>query len=48
MDEAIHCDRLLLMRDGSILAAASPAELLARTGADDLEGAFLALIKEEG
>jgi ABC-2 type transport system ATP-binding protein len=48
MDEAIHCDRLLLMRDGSILAAASPAELLERTGAADLEAAFLALIKEEG
>lgn len=46
MDEAIHCDRLLLMRDGGVLAAASPAELLQRTRADDLEGAFLALIKE--
>ncbi len=45
MDEAIHCDRLLLMRDGGILAAASPAELLERTGAEDLESAFLALIR---
>jgi ABC-2 type transport system ATP-binding protein len=46
MDEASHCDRLLLMRSGDILAAASPAELLRRTGARDMEGAFLRLIDE--
>jgi ABC-2 type transport system ATP-binding protein len=46
MDEATHCDRLLLMREGDILAAASPSELLERTGADDLERAFLQLIEE--
>ena len=33
MDEAVHCDRLLLMREGDILAASSPDELLQRTGA---------------
>ena len=43
MDEAERCDELLLMRDGLIVAAAPPAELLARTGASDLEDAFLAL-----
>ncbi|MEO8092553.1 MAG: ABC transporter ATP-binding protein [bacterium] len=48
MDEAIHCDRLLLMRDGDILASASPSELLERTGARDLEQAFLRLIQEGG
>jgi ABC-2 type transport system ATP-binding protein len=46
MDEAVHCDRLLLMRDGGILASATPDELLARTGARDLEEAFLRLIQE--
>jgi ABC-2 type transport system ATP-binding protein len=46
MDEAIHCDRLLLMREGDILAASSPTELLRRTGAKDLEAAFLKLIEE--
>src|ERR671911_1621843 len=46
MDEAVHCDRLLLMRDGGILATATPDELLARTGARDLEQAFLRLIQE--
>ena len=46
MDEATHCDRLLLMREGDILAASSPQELLDRTGAADIEGAFLRLIEE--
>ena len=43
MDEAARCDHLLLMRDGRLVADASPQELLARTGAADVEGAFLAL-----
>lgn len=45
MDEATRCDRLLLMRDGEILADETPAGLLAATGADDTENAFLALIR---
>ncbi|TFD82737.1 ABC transporter ATP-binding protein [Cryobacterium fucosi] len=44
MDEASRCDRLLLMRDGEILADDTPAGLLAATGTDDVEAAFLALI----
>jgi ABC-2 type transport system ATP-binding protein len=44
MDEASRCDRLLLLREGEVLADATPEELLARTGAADAEGAFLALI----
>jgi len=43
MDEAERCDELVLMRDGLIVAAEPPGELLARTGAADLEDAFLAL-----
>ena len=43
MDEAERCDELVLMREGLIVAAASPAELLSRTGAASLEDAFLAL-----
>jgi ABC-2 type transport system ATP-binding protein len=46
MDEAVHCDRLLLMREGDILAASAPGELLERTGAADMEQAFLKLIEE--
>jgi ABC-2 type transport system ATP-binding protein len=44
MDEADRCDRLLLMRDGRILATGTPAELRADTGADDLDSAFLRLV----
>ena len=42
MDEAERCDALLLMRDGELLASDTPAGLLRRTGADDVEHAFLA------
>jgi ABC-2 type transport system ATP-binding protein len=45
MDEAERCQRLLLMRDGAILADETPAGLLARTGATDVETAFLALVE---
>jgi ABC-2 type transport system ATP-binding protein len=44
MDEASRCDRLLLLREGEVLADATLPDLLARTGASDAEGAFLALI----
>jgi ABC-2 type transport system ATP-binding protein len=44
MDEAERCDRLLLMRDGALLAADTPRGLLERTGADDVEAAFLAIV----
>jgi ABC-2 type transport system ATP-binding protein len=45
MDEAGRCDQLLLMRDGRLLADASPDDIRGRTGTDDLEQAFLRLIK---
>ena len=43
MDEATRCDRLLLMRDGQLVADDSPEGLLKRTGAQDVEHAFLAV-----
>lgn len=46
MDEAMQCDRLLLMRSGALIADTTPDELLATTGAPDAERAFLALIEE--
>jgi ABC-2 type transport system ATP-binding protein len=46
MDEADRCDRLLLMRDGAILAEGTPTELRRRTGAERFEDAFLTLIRE--
>jgi ABC-2 type transport system ATP-binding protein len=45
MDEADRCDSLLLIRDGRLLAQATPAELRARTGAERLDDAFLRLIE---
>ena len=44
MDEATRCDRLLLIRSGQILSDSTLPELLARTGTEDAESAFLALI----
>jgi ABC-2 type transport system ATP-binding protein len=46
MDEAQRCDRLLLMRDGQLLAQDTPEALLARTGAPDVESAFLAIVEQ--
>ncbi len=46
MDEAARCDRLLLLRDGRLLADATLPELLARTGAADVEHAFLSLVED--
>jgi ABC-2 type transport system ATP-binding protein len=48
MDEASQCDRLLLMRDGHLLADDTPAALRAATGTDDLEEAFLRTISRSG
>ena len=45
MDEADRCDRLVLMRDGRILATGTPTKLREDTEADDLEGAFLKLVE---
>jgi ABC-2 type transport system ATP-binding protein len=44
MDEAERCDRLLLMRQGQIIADDSPSQILANTRTDDMESAFLALV----
>jgi ABC-2 type transport system ATP-binding protein len=44
MEEAEHCDQLLLMREGELLAQLSPDELRANTGEQNLERAFLSLI----
>lgn len=44
MDEAVRCDRLVLVREGDILADSTLPELLDRTGTADAESAFLALI----
>jgi ABC-2 type transport system ATP-binding protein len=46
MDEAARCQRLLLMREGEILADDTPDGLRERTRTPDVEQAFLRLIKD--
>ena len=48
MDEAERCDRLVLMREGAILAHCPPRQLLADTGASTVEDAFLSLVRKPG
>jgi ABC-2 type transport system ATP-binding protein len=43
MDEAERCDELVLLREGHIVATASPEALRRETGEQDLEEAFLKL-----
>ena len=45
MDEAERCDRLLLMREGAIIADDTPDAIKTRAGTDDVEAAFLALVE---
>ncbi len=47
MDEAAHCDRLILLREGHIVADDTVAAVRQRAGTDDLEQAFLRLIKQK-
>jgi len=47
MEEAARFDWLIAMNAGEILATGSPQELLDRTGAADLDAAFVALLPEE-
>ncbi|PVG82488.1 multidrug ABC transporter ATP-binding protein [Nocardioides gansuensis] len=46
MDEADRCDRLLLMREGRIIADGTPDEIRAKSGSDNIEDAFLRLVEE--
>ena len=45
MDEAARCDRLLLLRGGALLADTTPARLRADGRSEDLEQAFLTLVR---
>ena len=46
MDEAARCERLLLLRDGALVADDTPDAIRARTGTDDLDRAFLRLVRD--
>ena len=45
MDEASRCERLLLMREGRLIADDTPDGLLRRTATADIESAFLAIVR---
>jgi ABC-2 type transport system ATP-binding protein len=45
MDEAERCDRLLLMRQGRVIADGTPDEVREATGTTDIEQAFLRLVE---
>jgi ABC-2 type transport system ATP-binding protein len=47
MDEAGRCDRLLLIRDGRLIGDDTPAAIRTRAGTEDLDEAFLRLIREQ-
>jgi ABC-2 type transport system ATP-binding protein len=46
MEEASHCETLLLLREGRLLAQLTPAELSRRGHSADLEKAFLHIIQK--
>jgi ABC-2 type transport system ATP-binding protein len=46
MDEAGRCERLILIREGDIIADDTPDAVRAANGTDDLEAAFLKLVRE--
>jgi ABC-2 type transport system ATP-binding protein len=48
MDEAERCDRLLLLREGRLVADDTPNGLRERTGTGNLEDAFLRIVEREG
>jgi len=48
MDEADRCNRLMLMREGRIIADDTPERIREKTRTDDIESAFLALVEETG
>jgi len=47
MDEANRCDHLLLLRNGGLLADDTPGAVKAMAGSDDLDTAFLTLIRRQ-
>ena len=46
MDEANRCDSLMLIRDGALLADDTPAAIKRHAGTDDMDRAFLQLIRQ--
>lgn len=47
MEEADHCDELVLLRDGEILAKGSPTELRAQAGLENMDAVFISLVEKQ-
>ncbi len=47
MEEAALFDHLVAMNEGRVLAQASPADLMAQTGTDTVEAAYVSLLTED-
>jgi len=45
MDEALHCDEVAVMREGSLLACAHPSQLMQQTASATVEQAFVKIVK---
>lgn len=47
MDEAYRCDRLLMLREGKIIASGSPTNIINKSGGKTIEDAFLYFSRDE-
>lgn len=45
MNEAVHCDRLIMLRSGKLVADTTAEQLQKRTNTHDLDDAFLKLVR---
>jgi len=46
MEEADHCDELVLLRDGAILSKGSPSELRNEAGLENMDAVFISLVEK--
>ena len=47
MEEADHCDELVLLRNGAILASGTPRELRDQTGVENMDAVFISLVEKQ-
>ena len=47
MEEANHCDELVLLREGEILAKGSPEELRVQAGLENMDAVFISLVEKQ-
>lgn len=46
MEEADHCDELVLLREGAILAKGTPRELRTQAGFENMDAVFISLVEK--